>query len=195
MNNIILPISLVGVGLIIAMFVPMFGGMDLPYNENHHILLNCSASEIHLHQQIANYPSIGLFDGSNLDFTTCDFDSTTEENAYWVITRNEAIPNTDDIQAKIYYAIEGTDGVCWSLAFRSVADDEIIDGAISPLTTLCDETTVTGDLNTLEMTIPSSTHDISQDDLIIVILKRAVDNVTDTNTADAKFIAMEILWN
>ena len=101
----------------------------------------------------------------------------------------------DDIQAKIYYTIEGTDGVCWSLAFRAVADDEIIDGAISPLTTLCDETTVTGDLHTLEMTIPSSTHDISQDDLIIVILKRAVDNVTDTNTADAKFIAMEILWN
>ena len=148
--------------------------------------------------QATNSPPKTTIDGTNMDYITLDFDTTTDETVIW----NFEIPNDADTSANISAEIRylkssaGTgDGVCWSGAFLGRIAGETVDNSFGTAVLTCDTTINTaGQLDSHKLSFTTSQHGLSAGDVVFFKLFRDADNGSDGLTIDIRLVDVKISW-
>ena len=146
--------------------------------------------------QSATSPVKNTIDGTNMDYITLDFDTTTAETAIW----NWEIPSDADTSADItvvvsFQVASGTAGVCFDGSFLGRTAGETVDASFGTVIGGCDSSTGTNTIETATLTFTTAQHGLSASDIVFFKLTRDVADATDTNGGDAKVIDVKVSWS
>lgn len=132
--------------------------------------------------------------GTNIDYTTLNYDDSSEEIAYWAWVVPD-IYNGGSVQMTIHWITSATSGaVYWGCGANEYGDSDTFDVSWpedgSTVVTTADP--AAGDLNTTVFTwfVPSSTWDSG--DLIFIGIDRLAQLAPDTMVGDAKVIDLNL---
>jgi hypothetical protein len=124
-----------------------------------------------------------------------DFDASTDEGAQFMIPMPKSW-NAGTITAQFFWtAASGSGDVVWAIRALSLANDDALDSAFGTAVTVTDTLTATGDLCITSATsavTPSNT--AAKEDLVVIEVYRDADNGSDTLSADARLIAVRIIY-
>lgn len=131
----------------------------------------------------------GVVDGTNVVYQTKDFDQTTEEHTDFSIEIPAEYTGGNILWRAIWTAAAGAGTVAWEVNTLNVANDEVIDAALTDRGSMVDTLLALGDRH-LSPTLTQSTGLPSASETMLVRISRDV--AADTLTGDARLIAILI---
>lgn len=139
----------------------------------------------------SNGAAPGTTDGTNIKYLTKDFDTTTEEHCDFSIEIPPEYTGGDILWRAIWTAAAGTAAqtIAWEINILNVANDEVIDAALTDIGSMTDALLATGDRHISDVFTQSATKP-SAGETMLVRISRDVAN--DNLSGDVKLIAVLI---
>ena len=142
-----------------------------------------------------NGPAAADVTATEVQYYVLDFDQTTAEIAHFTISFPSRWDGGTVTFVPIWTAAAGTGGVVWVLNGAAASDDDVIAATYSGQVTSTDTLIATGDLHrgpeSSGLTIDGTPAD---NDAVFFRLRRSVNAASDTLTADARLIGIELYW-
>ena len=95
-----------------------------------------------------------------------------------------------DVSRSIYWSSGSTGDVVWGIKFIGLANDEVLDSALSSQSTVTDTITAAADIMLAQITLSSPA--LAAGDWIQFELQRVAADGADTSAGDAIFLGLEI---
>ena len=145
--------------------------------------------------------AMGSSEGSNFTYPYCAFDTSADEGISWQFRLPVNLGSNTDLTFSVEWtpdlstACGAGDGVAWSLATESFANDEEWNtGSLTSETVVTDDCT-SGDTDRIYFSsITTHTHSMDPDERAVVRVFRDVSNGDDTYAADAHMLALRICY-
>lgn len=138
-------------------------------------------------------PSSADVAATDYQYYVLDFDQTTPEFAHFTISMPSSSNEGTLTFVPVWTAAAGSGGVTWQLAARAVSNDDVIAGSISAPVTSTDTLIATGDLHRgPESSALTPENTWAANDTLVFRLGRITSDGSDTLTADARLIGIEL---
>jgi hypothetical protein len=136
-------------------------------------------------------------DGTNFTYYTLDFDSATDESAYWEFVIPDSFDSSTNCNVYVHWtASDGTagHGVSWKFATLGRTEDEVLDASV------VDEVEIEDALIAVDDVMISAAGSLNDDwgtgEYAVVKVYRDVDDYSGTNlSADAKLLQVKIEYS